>query len=219
MAVRLSSVGNLWPRRAKTKVIGLFIAFSLLSGNIQASFALKQNSEEKKVGRTEPYSDPDGYQIYAILLNGGEGSSFVIQAETESWQKVTAKNLGIKGDSKFKKRWGTVLRDFAAKYRTPKLLSSSIPMTAAYKIVPADSLLEIFKREQGWTTFSQRYPLAHGFYVFSPVGFNGPRTRAVVWMMNSCGELCGYGTYHFFEKDSGRWHEVSVRAQVPTIVS
>lgn len=203
----------------KLHVIGLSLTCCLLLGGLPASVTAKQASEDTKAEPTKSYTDPDGYQIYAALLTGEKASSFVIQAETESSEKTTVNNLDIRGDHRFTTRWGAALRDLAAEYRAPKLLSKSIPLTASYEIVSVDTLNEIFNQKQGWARFSQRYPSAHGYYSFSPVGFNPTKTRAVVWTAYSCAGLCGGGTYHFFEKKDGSWREVSVNAEVPKVAS
>jgi hypothetical protein len=200
-------------------LIGLYLACCLLSGSMHVTLAGKQSPEDKKAAPT-PYVDTDGYQIFANLLAGEKASSFVIQAETESFQKTTPKNLGIKGDAKFMKLWGVALRDLATEYRTPKLLGKYIPLAVPYEIVPEERLTEVIDHGRGWATFYEQYPLAHGYYSFSPVGFNAAKTRAIVWMTYSCDGLCGAGgTYHFFEKRGGRWREVSVKAEVIMMAS
>jgi hypothetical protein len=198
----------------KRRFIRFFFLCSLLSGSLQPSLPASQDPDEKKAALAESYTDADAYRIYAIMLEGEKHSSFVIQAETDSWEKVTPDNLDIKGNSKFMKLWGAALRDFAAKDRTAKILGKNIPLTAAYEIVPQSAITSLFKHEQGWTTFAERYPLVNGYYTFSPVGFNPQRTRALVWMTYACGGLCGYARYHFLEKSRGRWREVTVKADV-----
>lgn len=200
--------------RGEALMIKLCLVCCFLFASSYVASAPKQN----KALAASPYADFDAYQIYANLLAGEKAPPFVIRAETESWEKTTPKKLDIKGDPKFRRVWGGALKNLATEYRTPKLLSQNIPLAAAYRIVPESSLNNILSTERGWTVFSEQYH-AYGFYSFSPVGFNGRKTRAVVWMMFLCGGLCGHGTYHFFEKRDGRWHEVSVRAEVPNLVS
>jgi hypothetical protein len=219
MILVVGRMKRLWSRNMRARIIGTFLVFLLLKGSLLSCLRAQQNSEENEASPVESYTDADAYQIYAALLGGEKGSFFVIQAQTDSWEKVTTDNLGIKGDSKFMKLWGATLRDFAAQYRTPKLLGKNIPLSASYEIVPEVAITSIFKHERGWTTFSERYPLAHGFYTFSAVGFNPQRNRAIVWMLNQCGELCGGGTYHFFEKKGDKWREVPVHASVPMLAS
>jgi hypothetical protein len=39
----------------------------------------------------------------------------------------------------------------------------------------------------------------------STVGFNGDRTRALVYVGHHCGSLCGGGGYHLLVKKGGKW--------------
>ena len=198
-------------RNIKVRIIRTCVVFFLLTSIPLPCLRAQQHREDSKTNTVESYTDADAYQIYALLLGGEKGSSFVVQAQTDSWEKITTDNLDkeIKGDSRFMKLWGTTLRDFVAKYRIPRILTKNIPLSAPYELVPEAAL-----HEGGWNTFSEKYPLAHGFYTFSAVGFNPQRNRAVVWMLNVCGGLCCSGTYHFFEKKGCKWRGVRVHASV-----
>lgn len=60
---------------------------------------------------------------------------------------------------------------------------------------------------QPWDQFYSRYPDSGGYVVFSAVGFNETKTRALVYIAHYCGNLCGGGSHHFMEKVDGRWRE------------
>ncbi len=128
----------------------------------------RRNRSKKSTNPAEPYTNPDGYRIYAVLLENENHSSVVIQSETVSWDKASPDNLGIKGDSKFRKEWGTALNDFTIQYRTAKLLGKNIPLDALYELISRGTIDSIFKNEHGWPTFYDRYSPANGFYSFSP---------------------------------------------------
>jgi hypothetical protein len=198
-------------------------AFLLLQASISTSLtpilSAQQKTANTKTRSTEDYTDAEAYKIYSALLEAGTDSQFVIEAKTFSFEKATPYNLGIKGNSHFRKLWGPVLSNFAAKERKPMSLTESIPLTASYVLVSEETLSSIFKAGNGWDTFSERYPHAHGVYSFSPVGFDQRKTRAMVWMDFACGLLCGYGTYHFLEKSEGKWREVVVKAEIMSMVS
>jgi hypothetical protein len=135
----------------------------------------------------------------------------VIEAKTLFFDEAAPDNLGVKGDSHFRELWGTVLEDFAVKYRTSMSLTKSIPLAGPYVLVSEETLRMIFKNGNEWYTFTERYPHAHGAYCLSPVGFDERKTRAMVWMQFICGERCYFGTYHFLIKGGGKWREVKSR--------
>jgi hypothetical protein len=198
-------------------------AFLLLQASISTSLtpivSAQQKNANTKTSSTEDYTDAEAYQIYSALLDTQTDSYFVIEAKTFFFEKSAPDNLGIKGNSHFRKLWGPLLRDFAAKERTPMSLTESIPIKASYVLVSGETLSSIFKADNGWDAFSERYPHAHGVYSFSPVGFDRGKTHAMVWMQFACGQLCGHGTYHFFEKSEGKWREVIVKAVIMELVS
>jgi hypothetical protein len=162
----------------------------------------------------KPYVDPDGYLIYAVLLESAKQSSFIIRSETDSWSGAPPDNVGTKGDRCFQKVWGVVIKDLAEQYKHPRLLTRDIPVEVPYQLVPKQKLDDIFKPVEKWDTFHKRYPSALGYYWFSPVGFDPQRGHAMVFMNYLCGVGCGVGEPHFFEKKNGKWGEVSVNASV-----
>jgi hypothetical protein len=44
----------------------------------------------------------------------------------------------------------------------------------------------------------------------SAVGFDADQTRALVYMENHCGSLCGDGATRFLRKEDGRWRLTAV---------
>ena len=57
-----------------------------------------------------------------------------------------------------------------------------------------------------WQGLRDRDPdSAHSYIVLSPVAFNADKTLAIVYMGDSCGSLCGSGTFHVLEKKEGVW--------------
>lgn len=147
----------------------------------------------------QPYADADAYAIYAVLLQDTKHSSFVILSETEWWSGATPRNLGIKGNRKFRKAWGGAMKDFAEKDHEQCLLTHDIPIDLSYQLISSRELA------------ARAYP--QFYYFFSAVGFDAGRTRAIVSMGYFCGGLCGHGSFHFLQKINGKWQEVSVDAE------
>jgi hypothetical protein len=181
--------------------------FPLIALGLMPTCSGQQPAPATPQGLPKTYVDTDAYSIYAVLLEGTKHSSFVIQSETESWSGTTLRNVGIKGDRKFRKVWGAALNDFVKQYRTPKLLTKDIPIAVPYQLLSGEKL-------PGWNSFHQLYPLVDGYYWFSAVGFDRQRNHAIVDMNYSCGPLRAHGEPHFLEKKNGTWREVSINAEV-----
>lgn len=210
------AIGRRWLRCRELQVG--FSAFLLMQASISVILTpvllAQQKPASSKTSSKEEYRDAEAYEIYSALLKAHSDSPFVIEAKTLFSDEAAPNNLGVKGDSHFRDLWGTVLEDFAVKYRTPMSLIKSIPLTAPYILVSEETISAIFRNGNDWSTFRERYPHAHGIYNFSPVGFDERKTRAMVWMQFTCGERCFLGTYHFFRKSGGKWREVKVEAQI-----
>jgi hypothetical protein len=196
------------------RYIGGLIISVLLALGLVPTLASWQASKPDTDSLVTPYADNDAYMIYATLLQSVNGSSFVIQSETESWSSATSENVGISGDRDFCKIWGQVLKDYAKQIRYPKALTRSIPIKASYELITKQNLESILKSEGSWRTFYDLYPQSNGYFWFSAVGFDSQKTHAIVSMGHSCGPLCGNGQPHFFEKKNGTWQKVSVHAQI-----
>src|SRR5215813_7637139 len=197
-------------------LITLSICLVMLNGS--AASIHPQISKEEKETQTEVYTDDDAYQVYAALLRSQKQSFFVIDSQLRGWPDTKAKDLGIKGDRRFRQVWAAVMDDYANQNRKDRILVRHIPIDTTYELLAGSKILKPETGNPGWEGFYERYP-AGGFYSFSAVGFNQQRTRAIVWMYYACGELCGTGTYHFLEKSGGIWREVFVKAELMMMIS
>lgn len=194
--------------------IGRLIISMLLVLGLAPTLVSWQESKPHTDSVLNPYADNDAYMIYATLLQSANGSSFVIQSETESWPSATSENVGIDGDRGFYKIWGQVLKEYARQLRCPRALTRSIPIKVSYELITKHNLEAIFKSDGSWRTFYYLYPQSNGYFWFSAVGFDSQKTHAILSMGHSCGPLCGNGQPHFFEKKNETWLEVSVHAQI-----
>jgi hypothetical protein len=160
------------------------------------------------------YTDQESYQIYVALLKREKRSLYVIQAEIDGSPGLTSKNLGIKGDEEFLRKWGPIMDDYAKQNQAAKLLQRSFPFRTTYKLIPKSNIFPAEPGQNGWEDYYRRYLASGGYYWFSAVGFNPARTRAIVNMGHRCGTLCMKEGPYFFEKRDGKWREVAVNAEV-----
>lgn len=57
----------------------------------------------------------------------------------------------------------------------------------------------------GWRGFYSKYPRSTGLLFFSRVGFNPEHNQAFLYAGQSCGGLCGFGSYVLLTKQGGQW--------------
>ena len=61
------------------------------------------------------------------------------------------------------------------------------------------------KLVDGWQEFYEQYPNSTGFIELTRIGFNESNDRAIVYVENYCGGLCGEGHYLLLEKKENNW--------------
>jgi hypothetical protein len=167
--------------------------------------------------KTEVYSDPDAYEIYALLLKSTNKTSFVIESETSTF--AGEKDAGVSGEANFRKLWGAALDNFVAQNQTTKTLTQHIPIEVPYELVSKERLEQVLKSPGQWKAFYEQFPSSDGYVWFSAVGFDPPKKRAIATMNHACGILCAGGRAHFFEKHDGSWHEVHPIANIQVWMS
>jgi hypothetical protein len=162
-------------------------------------------------------TDPEAYRVYAALLPD-EWTVQSAHAETLVFEEETSMSgpCSLPSGGALETEWRDVLDDFRQRNATPMRLRPGMALGIPYLVVSRASLQALFatvgeERAGGWTTFYDMYPRSGGYMTISAVGFNVQKTRAMVYIGHSCGNLCGGGTYHFLEKSSRGWREVKLR--------
>jgi hypothetical protein len=177
----------------------------------------------------QPIADPDAYAVYATLLprewtiRVAGASRLVVQREAGTYRDCLPSGPPMKAE------WAEVLANYEAENARVRHLLPDRPLGYPYVLVPREEIMAIFERRspdpekpdeaplrhrtpahiQGpWKTFYERYPDSGGYLVFSAVGFNEGKTRALVYIGHHCGNLCGGGTHHFLQKVDDRWREI-----------
>jgi hypothetical protein len=120
----------------------------------------------------------------------------------------------------------TAVEDLQRRGRVALSLSSIGSIMAArlhwpIQIVPAATFASFPKsgppmpRERSaagwfWDGFYRMFPNAMGDVVFSAVGYDKHRTRAVLMVNHGCGPMCGQGYVVILRRDRTGWHIVTL---------
>jgi hypothetical protein len=140
----------------------------------------------------------------------------VARAKTLVIQRETVTNWECMPTGKpLETDWRAVVDGFKTANRTVQTLMAGQNLSQPYLVVSSAEILSIFKNPRfdptsGWTAFYQRYPESGGYMLFSAVGFDREKRRAMVYVAHWCGNLCGEGMHHFLEKVDGVWREVTI---------
>ena len=154
--------------------------------------------------------DPDAYVVYATLIDDAIPSKptrkqLVIQRETVVNKDCTVSGGALETD------WKPVADDFKAQNARVRFIAADRDLHRPYIVVPQQDLLAYFTKQGGrWPAFYRQYPDSGGYVEVSAVGFNDRKTRAMVYVAHSCGDLCGLGSYRLLEKVGGKWDDAGV---------
>lgn len=184
---------------------------------LSVALVLIQSPEAPKIPSQLPeaYADKDAYEVYATLLPGewtwkdAKAEQLLILNVTSPYERAESVKglcLSLKGASQAE--FADALENYVAVNRSPKLLQRLLPIRKEYLLVSREDLKSAFVTERGvggWEKFYRKNPKSAGYLWFSAVGFNREKTRAIVHIDHSCGDLCGGGTYHVLEKRDGKW--------------
>src|SRR5262245_10807545 len=157
-------------------------------------------------------TDPDAYAVYAVVIAKESPAlnlrtkRLVIQEATTVFRDCLPTGEGLKAAP-----WNEVMDDFARQNVTTRTLIAAFPLDRPYDLVREADITAPFKdrKADGWKAFYKAHPDSGGYLMMSAVGFDAAKTRSVFYLGHSCGWLCGGGTFHFLEKEDGRWHEVA----------
>ncbi len=96
-------------------------------------------------------------------------------------------------------------------------LRRSFHLAIDYELVDSAKSHSIFANKgDPWGAYYKQFPGSQGFLTFSRVGFSPDGRQAFFYVSNTCGGMCGTGTYVVMENSHGRW---MIRKEIVTWVS
>ena len=117
------------------------------------------------------------------------------------WQKAAA-SLREKASSLQQ----TTLDAYQKANSVQGFIHPSLHTSLRYQIVDAPQLDSFFNRGGGsWPAYYKQFPGSQGILRFSRVGFNMDGTQALFYYSNSCGDLCGSGSYVVMQRHANHW--------------
>jgi hypothetical protein len=96
-------------------------------------------------------------------------------------------------------------------YLTENSVSSTLSLAdlgIPHVMVTKEQVALFFSQDRtasGWKDFYATYPSSSGLLFFSRIGFNSQHNQAFLYVGNSCGGLCGAGSYVLLRKECDSW--------------
>jgi hypothetical protein len=165
------------------------LAFAFLAGPTQAAM--------------NAYEEATAYEVYAAILpldplRVAHAKGLVIRRETTSFQ------MCLRPDREFETKVGPAIANYVELNKKQWVLQARLSIDSPYQFLETSKFSALLDKG-GWDEYYRQYPASGGLIALSAVGFNGDKTIAVVWIVNSCGGTCGVGTFHVLEKVDGKW--------------
>ena len=172
----------------------------------------------------------DSYQIYSALIPVGETAGKrwphafyvvrkttvpVVRAGQPCWEPSTSNNdynwnmnphLSVHPPADRAEDFEEILSDFDAHcHQRVRLMAGAFTTPAPVRILSPAEQDEFRDALLPGSTAMEKYRGAPALYSFSQVYFNKRHTVALVYASQSCGSLCGEGTWYALALDGGHW--------------
>jgi len=100
----------------------------------------------------------------------------------------------------------SAVTDFLRSKDDSRLVTTPAAWPPGCRVVAKSEIDEVFKDgPMGWPEFAKRFPRATGYVQFSNVGYTTAGDEAFVYIVHSCGGLCGTGHYVWMKKFASGW--------------
>lgn len=98
-------------------------------------------------------------------------------------------------------------RDYLKKGHDSCSVKAQFGDSQSHKIIAGNETQDLFSKGvgRGWEEFYKKYPNSAGYWQFSRPGFNSAHDTAWLYVVHSCGGLCGTGHLYLLSKENGQW--------------
>ena len=143
--------------------------------------------------------------VYDYFVGGAEGKVVIMLETSAIFPQDTPDEVREYLKSELPEAPQEAVESYIERNTQPGKLSSDMQLDADFILVPAEEIYQITSQPDWDTLLTQTYEGAHGYTVFSRVGFNDTLDQAVVYVGNVAAPLMGAGYYYLMEKKNGQW--------------
>lgn len=152
----------------------------------------------------ETITDRETYQVFNRLLPlRYEGTTrIVIRRETYGTPGC------LPSGAPFQNEWQSVLENYKVENARPAVFDRQFQFDVPYELVTLEELKQLNFVSPAFHT---RFPKALRYFLLSRVGFDETRNRAMAWISQVCGGLCGSGRFYFMQRQQdGSWSRAAL---------
>jgi len=156
------------------------------------------------------YNDPEGYSVLTRLLaKEGEGwRNTIIRISALTTQENSNSTTSFEKCIKVPEEFIEAATNFREITMHPYVLRDRFDSDARFQLVDLPGTNSPESSHSAKSRKNVEEMISGGTYFVSPVGFDKPKTHAIVRINYICGGTCGGGEYHLLEKSADGWKEV-----------
>lgn len=142
--------------------------------------------------------------IYSYFASGAD-LALILQDTSTSMTDDNPQQIMDYVKSGLKSVSNETLDNFITRNNQASPLSPDMDLGVKYTLISPDELHQITSKSNWGEVLAEKYPGAHGYMMFSHVGFNNSLDQAVIYVGDMAGPLMGSGYYYLMEKKDGEW--------------
>ena len=157
-------------------------------------------------------SSKDVGQVYALVLDDllkhpqeeREGNYFVVETSTQPVNSFSSEVIGLLAGSKLIPEIPSNLRSRLLQVNRH---STKLPVTAlpSAKLIGPKSINRVFAGKGSWRDFYRVHPNSLGYVSFSIPVFTDDGQKALLFISQACGNLCGASWLVYLSMENGAW--------------
>ena len=158
---------------------------------------------------TGVYDDAEGYAVLSTLLGsaGQETHSATVRINMVTHVESTSGVHSLEDCTKIPDEFREAANDYERRAKTSYVLKKRFSIKTQYELVGEPHIGSSGVRNPPATDKDALERSSNGTFYLSPVGFDASHTHAIAYKNYICGNLCGWGAYHFLVKNGDRWEE------------
>ncbi len=155
------------------------------------------------------YDDAEGYAVLSVLMSGAgqETHSAAIRINMVTHVESVGGTHSLEDCMKVPDEFREAANDYEARANRSYVLKNKFSLKTPYDLVGETRITGSGVKNPPATERDLSAKISSGTFYLSPVGFDSNHTHAIAYKNYLCGNLCGWGAYHFLMKNAGKWEE------------
>ena len=154
------------------------------------------------------YDDAEGYAVLSMLLGGAgqETQGGILRINMLTHVESVNGTHSLEDCMKIPEEFRQAADDYERKAGTALVFKKKFTMRTPYDLAGETRIVGA-KTKPPSATPDTGVKTSSGVFYLSPVGFDANHTHAIAYENYLCGNRCGWGGFHLFVRNAGKWEE------------